>query len=111
MEPFFIMAQRVTKKTGFVPVGTVVKRLLAGLRGPTDSQMERIWSLWPSAVGARICVNARPTAFKGHTLYVNVGSSPWMQELRFLKADIIEKLNSALDSNLIKDIKFRLGPV
>jgi hypothetical protein len=35
-----------------------------------------------------------------------VSNSSWRQELQFKKKEIIEKLNKALNQNIIKDILF-----
>ena len=74
-----------------------------------DSELTRIWELWDSAIGPMIADNARPAAFKGDILLVHVTSSPWMQQLRFLKTDMIRKINTALGKELIRDIKFKIG--
>ena len=35
----------------------------------------------------------------------------WLQQLRFLKADIIGKVNTCLGEALVGEIKFKIGPV
>ena len=42
---------------------------------------------------------------------VNVSSAPWMQQLQFLKPELIEKLNETLGKELVEDIRFKIGPV
>ncbi len=71
--------------------------------------MTRIWALWDKTMGMAIAENARPAAFKGQLLVVQVASSPWMQQLQFLKKDIIQKLNIALGKELVQEIKFKIG--
>jgi hypothetical protein len=34
-----------------------------------------------------------------------------MQQLQFLKPELIEKLNETLGKNLVGDIKFKIGPI
>ena len=63
------------------------------------------------AVGEVIARNARPGAFKGKLLLVNVTSSTWAHQLQFLKKDIIKKVNDALGKELVEEIKFKIGPV
>jgi predicted nucleic acid-binding Zn ribbon protein len=38
-----------------------------------------------------------------------VSSSAWLHQLRFLKADLLEKLNHSLTNERIEDIKFKIG--
>lgn len=103
--------QHRDKNTGFVHLSTILKEVMENLGTEKDREMNRIFGLWRGAVGGKIADNAVPTAFKGHTLYVNVASSPWMQELRFLKDEIVEKINLSLGSPSVRQIKFRIGPV
>jgi hypothetical protein len=107
----FFMTFKRSDSGAFIRVGDVIGQLMASFKSESGDIMSRIWSLWPSAVGAQIAGNTRPTAYKGHTLYVNVESSPWMQELRFLKSDIIYKVNETLGTDAVRTIKFRVGPI
>jgi hypothetical protein len=104
-----VMKQKKNKNLSHI--GTLIGDILDACRnGRPDSEMTRIWALWDKTVGTTISENARPAAFKGQLLIVNVTSSPWMQQLQFLKKDIIQKLNSALGKNLVQEIKFKIGP-
>jgi predicted nucleic acid-binding Zn ribbon protein len=94
-----------------VPIGSVLKNILKNLRHDSDEDLTQVWQLWDEVVGIAIAENAQPAAFKGKLLLVNVISSTWIHQLQFLKKDIIEKLNIALGQDLIKDIKFKIGPV
>lgn len=71
--------------------------------------MNEIWSLWDKTVGPEIAENAQPGVFRDGTLFVTVTSSPWMQQLQFLKSDIADRLNTAIGTTLIKEIRFRIG--
>jgi predicted nucleic acid-binding Zn ribbon protein len=73
--------------------------------------MIRVWDIWSSAVGDHIGANTRPAAFKGKFLIVNVTNSAWLQQVWFLKKEIIEKVNGCLGEDLVEEIKFKIGPV
>jgi predicted nucleic acid-binding Zn ribbon protein len=92
-------------------IGSVINKVLRTCRYESDEDLAQVWSLWASAVGEDIAKNARPEAFKGKLLLVHVTSSAWMQQLQFLKKDIINKVNDALGNTLIEEIKFKIGPV
>ncbi|MBW1698719.1 MAG: DUF721 domain-containing protein [Deltaproteobacteria bacterium] len=96
-------------KRGFVPLASVLPNVLQSIRRGGDIQLLEVWELWDRVVGKAIAENARPAAFKGKLLLVEVGSSTWIHELQFLKADIIRKLNDALGKPLIEDIRFKIG--
>jgi predicted nucleic acid-binding Zn ribbon protein len=103
------MKRRKSKES--TPIGSVISNVLKSYRRESDEDMVRIWSLWDDAVGEAIAQNARPEAFKGNLLLVNVISSTWAHQLQFLKKDIIIKVNKALGKALVEDIKFKIGPV
>jgi hypothetical protein len=78
---------------------------------PTEKRLKEgnIWLLWDSAVGKQIASRARPVSFRDGTLTVAVESAPWMQQLTFLKKGIMEKLNSLLGDELVRDIYLKAG--
>ncbi|MCJ7773806.1 MAG: DUF721 domain-containing protein, partial [Desulfobacterales bacterium] len=86
-----------------------VGRVLGKYRLEADQDLTKLWDLWEDAVGQTIAENTRPAAFKGKILVVYVSSSTWMQQLQFLKKDIIANVNKALGKELIEEIKFRIG--
>ncbi len=86
--------------------------LSASFRGtPTERRLKEgnIWLVWDSVVGKQIASRARPVSFRDGTLTVTVNSSPWMQQLTFLKKGIIEKLNARLGEALVRDIYLKAG--
>lgn len=70
--------------------------VLKGLRGaPTDSRtMGSLFSRWIDAVGPVVADHARPVKFDGDHLLVEVDEPAWATQLRFLEADVIERLRS-----------------
>jgi predicted nucleic acid-binding Zn ribbon protein len=99
------------KKNDIVHIGSVINKVLKTHRHEFDEDLTKVWSLWNNAVGEAIAKNTRPVAFKGKLLLVHVVSSTWMHELKFLKKDIIKKINEALGKKLVEEIKFKIGPV
>jgi predicted nucleic acid-binding Zn ribbon protein len=105
------MSRSHTEKRNFVPIGRVIRDILKGSRIRTDTSLIRVWDVWETSVGDVIAANTQPAAFKGSLLIVHAVSSSWLQQLRFLKVDIIKKVNHSLGQPLVKDIKFKIGPV
>lgn len=94
-----------------VPLGRIVQKVLAAQRAGTNSRIPVIWDSWRRSVGAVVGANTRPAAVRGKTLIVHVSNSVWMQELQFLKKDIIKKINSDLKKDFVEEIKFKIGPL
>lgn len=92
-----------------LPVADLLTTALHGKPAEKRLREGKIWLVWEGTVGPTIAAQARPTGFRDGILTVMVASSPWMQQLTFLKRDIIVRLNSRLGSDLIKDIYLRAG--
>lgn len=99
------------KGDSMVHIGTVLPGVVGACRGPSDSDLTRVWTIWNGAVGESVAANAQPWAFKGTLLLVHVSSSTWFHHLGFMKAEIIDKVNQALGRKMIGDIKFKIGTV
>jgi predicted nucleic acid-binding Zn ribbon protein len=88
--------------------------LSAYLRGtPVEKRLEegRIWMVWEQAVGNRIASHAVPCAFREGVLTLTVDSAPWMQQLTYLKQELIRKVNSELRQEMVKEIQMKAGRV
>ena len=96
---------------GVEHIGDVIHDVLKAYQCESGGNLARVWHLWDSIVGETIAANAQPEAFKGNILLVNVTSSVWLHQLRFLKEDIINNINNALGETFVEEIKFKIGPV
>ncbi|MBI5875462.1 MAG: DUF721 domain-containing protein [Deltaproteobacteria bacterium] len=70
-----------------------------------------IHSIWPKIAGANMAKKTMPLKIIGKTLYLKVETSSWMEELKYLKQDIIKKINNDLKQEAVEDIVFRLGKI
>ena len=69
----------------------------------------RIIKIWQDAVGPRIARHSHPKRLQNNTLWVEVDSSVWMQQLHFMEEQMKEKLNQMMGSSMIEKIRFKLG--
>jgi predicted nucleic acid-binding Zn ribbon protein len=92
-------------------LGDVLSGALKQANLQINLEMGRLWNRWDDIVGPTVAQNAKPAAIKGNLLIVYVSSTPWMQQLQFLKEDIMDKLNSDLGRPVVEDIRFKIGPV
>ena len=95
----------------FTPLGEVLDTIIEQYRSDSQGGINHLIGVWDRAIGPPIADNARPFAVKGALLLVHVSSSAWMHQLRFLKNELMEKLNSGLDNQCIEEIKFKIGPL
>jgi predicted nucleic acid-binding Zn ribbon protein len=59
---------------------------------------------WAEVVGEQIASRARAKDVRDGTLIVEVASSAWRNELFYLKAEIIEKINKRIGKKVIHDL-------
>lgn len=93
------------------PVTDLLSALLRGTPAEVRLKEGRIWEVWDEAVGSKIAAHAQPASFREGTLTLHVDSAPWLQQLNYLKNDLIAKVNEALDQELVKEIQLKSGKV
>ena len=92
-------------------VADLLSTLLRGTPAEQRLKEGEIWLVWNDAVGSRIAAHAAPAAFREGTLTLHVDSAPWLQQLNFLKKELIAKVNAALGQEMVKDIYLKGGKV
>ena len=92
-------------------LSSLIDNELKGLGLANHLREAEIWRLWPDVVGPTVSSRAQPLRIANGTLTVSVSSSPWMQELNFLKGMMIEKLNARLGAEVVKEIFLKSGKV
>ena len=105
-----MVENRHNRKT-FAHIGTVVENVLKQYRPQRDQALMQVWDIWEQAVGKAMAENAKPAAVKGDVLLVHVSSSTWLHHMRYLEAEMITKINAALDGPKVRSIKFKVGTV
>jgi len=68
-----------------------------------------LMKLWPEAVGQQISLQTQPDCLKNGTLFVKTTSSVWVQQLHFIKEEILQKFNELAGKNAVKEIRFSVG--
>lgn len=71
-------------------------------------RQHEIWDCWETIVGPRIAAETTPMRFTGTTLVIGVTSPVWIQELSYLKPELLAKIRTLLDPALITDIRLEL---
>ncbi|NVL92593.1 MAG: DUF721 domain-containing protein [Desulfobacterales bacterium] len=100
---------RRTSPTGFTHIKEVVDNIFTTSPLKMNLDDVRIWKLWDGVVGKRIAEHARPSWIKKGVLMVKVTDSVWLQDLEFMAEMIKEKLNSRLQREAIRKIRFKVG--
>lgn len=97
---------RKAKLKKLKPLGNYLPNVLdkMGLKNRLIEQ--RAVLLWHRAVGKEIKKQTVANRIEQGVLYVSASSPIWVNELNYLKAGIIKKLNELAGEKVVKDIKF-----
>ena len=69
------------------------------------------WIKWKQVVGENIGNNTNPKRWSNKVLVVSVRSSAWMQELSFMKEQLLERIRKNHPKIDIEDIRFEIGEI
>jgi predicted nucleic acid-binding Zn ribbon protein len=92
-------------------LGDILQSTLKKRHIPLQIDDRRLRDAWVQAVGPRIAAQTQPDAIKRSVLFVKVANSAWMQQLHFLKQEILSKYNDARQQDPVKDIFFVFGHI
>ncbi len=89
------------------PISGVLDTLLQQLGIETKIKQYGVVDLWSKLVGEQIARVTQVEKVEGCVVFVRVTAAPWRTELIFRKKEILEKIHTAMNSETIKDIRFR----
>ena len=89
------------------PIGTAITNFTGQLGITKKLRQYSVLMLWEEIVGEQIARVTTAQRVENGVLYVGVATAPWRAELTMRKREIMQKIQSAVDKNVIKDIRFR----
>ena len=97
------------KEDSLQDIKTLLQTIVSTIDGTPFKDQFRVRDMWEAVVWPHIEKKATPEGIRNGILQVSVVSSVWMQELTFMKQQILERINQACVSSGVKDVRFRLG--
>ncbi|HOV89863.1 MAG TPA: DUF721 domain-containing protein [Syntrophorhabdaceae bacterium] len=91
-----------------ISVGSIIGKVLKKCKLPDDLDAYKAFSLWENIVGDKIAMHAKPAKIKGRILYIEVDDPLWLAQMKYMKLDILEKLERQIKDGVFQDIKFYL---
>jgi predicted nucleic acid-binding Zn ribbon protein len=73
------------------------------------STLARVQACWERVVGPAIAAAATPISERAGVLSVRCEAAVWSQELELMAADLLSRLNAALDEELLYKLRCRVG--
>lgn len=69
-----------------------------------------LWKRWAAIVGDDVAAHAQPTSLRGGVLRVRADSPVWAHEIGYLAEEIRSKVNAALGSTVVSEVKVWNAP-
>jgi len=85
-------------------------RVLAGLRMDRRRGEAEIVRVWNNSLDPTITAHAQPVGINRGTLFVNIDSSVWLDEIvRYRRKEILDRLQNSFGRGVVTRISFRVG--
>ena len=85
-------------------LGDVLSQLVKDLGFEKKFEEMQVIAQWPDVVGRQIASHTHAVSCEGGKLFVEVASASWRQELFYMKADILKRLNHGAGQKIVQDI-------
>jgi hypothetical protein len=101
----------MAKRPSLNPLPDILSRFLKS-HGMTLHMLEfRLQRHWREIVGEHIARHTWPESVRHRKLYLVAENSVWLQQLVFLKPELLAKINGAAAGETLTDIVLRIGTV
>ncbi len=101
--------RRRKRQAKLQPIGEVLFPLLNKRGMASKFEEKALLKIWPKAVGPQIASRTQIDSFRHGILFVKTVSSVWVQQLHFIKEEILKKLNELYAKSQIKELRFIVG--
>ncbi len=98
----------VRQKRTLKPLADILKKALDQWNLTAPLKRHEVLEHWETIAGPKIASKSQPIKLQGDQLIVGVEHPTWIQELNFLKAHFIEKIQKLYPEARIKKIRFQL---
>ena len=103
--------RRRRRQKDLLKLGDVLQRTLKRREVFVPFEDRKLLEIWRQSVGPQIATRTYPENIRRGTLFVKVATSVWMQQLQYMKKEIIEKMNRHQGGETIQNIRFVIGEI
>lgn len=90
-------------------LGPSLDKIARRLGAPTAQALSGLFQRWEELVGPGIAAHATPVSLKSGRLRVEVDSSAWATQLRYMTGELVAKCCEELGDNAVKQIDIHVG--
>jgi hypothetical protein len=92
------------------PIGDFIPGVLKGMGLERKQSELEILKVWNHLMDPVVAEHAKPVGIAKGTLFVNVDSNVWLDEIvRYRRREILQRLRHSFGPDLIQRISFRVG--
>jgi len=92
----------------FVSLKKALENVLTEYQLAVDIDAYKVFYLWGDIVGEKTSQHTKPVRINKGTLFVEVDDPLWLGQLRYMKIEIIDKIDERVKKGVLKDLKFYL---
>lgn len=91
-------------------VAELLPALMKELRLDVRQAEAEVVKVWNALIDPAVTAHAQPNNLHKGTLFVNVDSSVWLNEIvRYRRKEILERLQNSFGKSVVQKISFRIG--
>ncbi len=102
---------RRRRQKDLLKLGDVLQRALKRREVFVPFEDRKLMEFWRQSVGPQIATQTHPENIRRGTLFVKVSTSVWMQQLQYMKKEIVERMNRLYGGETVRDIRFVIGEI
>lgn len=99
------------RRRDFESIADILARWLGRKKHRSDLYQYTIQHRWAEVVGERLAARTQPKTLRNGVLVVTVANSAWLNELSFLRGQIIQHINQMLAERAVLAIRLVAGKV
>ena len=100
----------VARATPARRAGEFLPALMKSLRLDARQAEAEMVKVWNNLIDPAVTAHAQPANLNKGTLFVNVDSSAWLNEIvRYRRKEILERLQNSFGRSVVQKISFRIG--
>jgi predicted nucleic acid-binding Zn ribbon protein len=92
----------------FTSLRQVLESVLKERKLTSDIDAYKVFPIWDEIAGATMAGHCRPSRLRDDVLYIEVDDPVWLSQLRYMKQDILQKIDTRIKPGVFKDLKFFL---
>jgi predicted nucleic acid-binding Zn ribbon protein len=95
---------------GLHTIGESMDVVVRSLKGDGARATAGVFGRWEDAVGPHVAAHARPALLDDGRLVVDVDEPGWATQLRYLEAELLERLAVVAGAGSVRSIEVRVRP-